>query len=109
MDLNTYEGRQKFYHSKAWQSLRQLFLYESPLCVNCLKKGKLTSSYAVDHIIDISKRPDLALNFDNLQALCKSCHDKKTFNEHMKGSYSQSLLKDCVNRKWDLRVEKLPS
>lgn len=47
----------------------------SPLCVFCLEQEVVTSAAVVDHIKP--HRGDEALFFDpdNLQSLCKSCHD----------------------------------
>ncbi len=49
-----------------------------PLCANCLSKGILAPATVVDHIVP--HRGDRALFWDenNWQALCKSCHDRKT-------------------------------
>ena len=54
------------------------FLQRNPLCNECMKHGRLTPATVVDHVIP--HRGDQKLFWDeaNWQALCKSCHDRKT-------------------------------
>lgn len=68
----------KLYKSAGWQRLRKWFLSKHPLCKECERQGRITSAQVVDHIKP--HRGDLELFWDvnNLQALCKSCHDRKT-------------------------------
>ena len=55
-----------------WRKLRLMVLREQPLCA-C---GRVATE--VDHIIPIAKAPELRLEMSNLQAMCKSCHSRKT-------------------------------
>ena len=96
INLNTVEGRNLFYQSKAWRAVREIILTEQPYCVECLKHGIFTLATEVDHIIDIAKRTDLFLEKTNLQGLCKPCHAKKTFNEHRFTGHKWVT----VNKKW---------
>ena len=67
------------YSSKHWRSMRQRVLQEYPVCVVCLDADKMTPSAEVDHI-----EPHVEHDFydqDNLWALCKSCHAKKSAHE----------------------------
>lgn len=66
-----------------WQKRSQLYLKRNPLCVRCKSLDRATSATEVDHV-----RPhkgvlseELFWNEDNWQALCKSCHSKKTNRE----------------------------
>lgn len=61
-----------------WRVERKRFLREHPLCVECMKTGKLRAATVVDHIIP--HRGDKRLFWDrrNWQALCKDCHGYKT-------------------------------
>lgn len=63
------------YNRKAWKELRLDHLAKEPLCVFCLKEGKLTPATVVDHIQ--AHKGDIRLFFDpdNLQSLCKLHHD----------------------------------
>lgn len=56
-----------------WRRYRKNFLAKHPLCVEC---GGLATE--VDHIIDHRGSYKLFWDTDNHQALCKSCHSKKT-------------------------------
>lgn len=64
-----------FYQSKAWKDLRRDKLQSDPLCERCLLKNKYTIATDVHHIKDVFNHWSLRLNYDNLQALCKSCHE----------------------------------
>jgi len=71
-------AKERGYNSK-WRRRSKLFLKAYPLCAECLKHNKLTPSTVVDHIIP--HRGDPVLMWDettNWQALCESCHNKKT-------------------------------
>ena len=73
-------GAAEFYHSKEWKRLRQNFLIENPFCVECRKAGKLTKATVVDHIVPI-RQGGPALDENNLQSLCASCHGSKSIRE----------------------------
>lgn len=60
-----------------WQKLRKLVLQrDSYLCQECYSKKKLTPATDVDHIKP--KSAGGTDHEDNLQSLCKPCHDLKT-------------------------------
>jgi 5-methylcytosine-specific restriction enzyme A len=61
-----------------WKKLRALFIAENPICRHCDARNIITAATDVDHIVDIAKRPDLRLEWTNLQSLCKQCHGRKT-------------------------------
>lgn len=64
----------------AWQKLRKLVLQrDAYLCQECYKKQKLTPATDVDHIKP--KSAGGTDDQDNLQSLCKSCHEIKTSME----------------------------
>jgi 5-methylcytosine-specific restriction protein A len=69
----------KWYNSRAWRKCRAAFLAENPLCAHCLKKGRTTPSFIADHIIPLKQDFNDPFNWANLQALCRSCHNTKTF------------------------------
>ena len=71
----------KFYSSKAWQECRNEYMKRAHyLCENCLRKGIYKPAEIVHHIIEIDpvtiERPEIALNFDNLEAVCRECHNE---------------------------------
>lgn len=70
----------KFYKSKQWQKCRQSYiqdriLIDGGLCQRCKDK----TGYIVHHINHITPQtinnPDVTLNHNNLEYLCKECHD----------------------------------
>jgi 5-methylcytosine-specific restriction protein A len=72
----------KFYKTKAWQKCRSSYIAKVfGICEHCEGPG-----YIVDHIEEIKPEnindPDITLNHDNLQYLCLSCHNKKTFGKY---------------------------
>ena len=66
----------KFYHSKAWKQARQPQLTREPLCEVCLGNGLVSVANTVHHIDDVKEHWNERLNEDNLQSVCKSCHEK---------------------------------
>jgi 5-methylcytosine-specific restriction protein A len=71
----------KLYDSR-WQRYRRAYLAKHPFCVECKKYGIVTEATEVDHVRD--HKGDLKLFWDagNHQALCKSCHSRKTIREN---------------------------
>lgn len=69
-----------FYNSPEWQRLRKQKLRLNPLCEHCEREGKVRPATVVDHIVPI-KEGGIALDINNLQSLCKPCHDSKTARE----------------------------
>lgn len=65
-----------FYQSKAWRDLRSYKLDKNPLCEKCLLQGKSTIATDVHHIDDVFNHWNERLKIDNLEALCKPCHEK---------------------------------
>jgi 5-methylcytosine-specific restriction protein A len=68
-----YDGR--------WKKARVEYLKRNPLCVRCLAKGKYKKATVVDHIVPHRGDKSLFWNESNWQALCKTCHDRKTMTE----------------------------
>ena len=65
-----------------WQQYRLRFLAEHPLCEECLKEDIYEPATDVDHIQAVSGPNDpLFWEPTNHQALCHSCHSKKTNKE----------------------------
>lgn len=71
----------KLYKSTRWQQLRKHVLNQQPLCVECLKSKRITPATVVDHIKPHKGDEMLFYDINNLQSLCKSCHDRKTAKE----------------------------
>lgn len=65
-----------FYNSSAWVKLRLMKLRRDPLCELCKSQGKLIAATVVHHKAELRADPELALELDNLQSLCASCHSQ---------------------------------
>lgn len=55
-----------------------------PLCRPCRAAGRVTVATAVDHIVPIAVRPDLALDINNLQAICHRCNALKALSDQQR-------------------------
>ena len=75
-------------YGSRWNKARKKYLVAHPLCVECMKHGRYVKATDVDHIIP--HRGDRALFWDqgNWQALCHSCHSKKTAREDNNPEYT---------------------
>lgn len=69
-----------FYHTTAWRKLRNAFIFNNPVCKICKAHGTLVTANVVDHIIPI-RYNGAKLDVANLQALCHSCHNRKSASE----------------------------
>lgn len=83
VDSNLQKDRAEIYATARWRRLRALKLAANPLCELCLEdNGRITPSVDVHHKVsfmstnDPVRRKFLAFDFDNLQSLCKQCHQK---------------------------------
>lgn len=70
------------YRKAEWQRAREFVTLRSGgLCEACLKQGRVEPGLEIDHIIELTERNwqdwNVAYNPDNLQNLCKPCHDTK--------------------------------
>jgi len=72
-----------FYVSKAWRRFRTYYMALHPLCEQCESIQLYIPSVICDHIIEL-KDGGAPLDEANVQALCASCHNKKTASEKNK-------------------------
>lgn len=83
-DRKPHEARKvkdKRYKTYRWQKLRKEVLTEQDwTCQECLKNKKTKHGNVCDHI-SIRERQKDFWNKDNLQCLCKRCHDRKSQTE----------------------------
>jgi len=68
-------ARHKFYNTKQWRTTRQLYISRHPLCEVCMKNGIIKEAEIVHHVKELSDGGD-PISFDNLQSLCKPCHNR---------------------------------
>lgn len=68
-----------FYKTAAWASCRNAYAKsKGGLCERCLSRGIYKAGVIVHHKIhltpDTIKDPNVSLNWNNLQLLCRDCH-----------------------------------
>lgn len=68
-----------FYFSPAWKKTREAYKKSvGGLCEICWSKGIVSAGEIVHHKIQISpdniNDPDITLNWNNLQCVCRDCH-----------------------------------
>jgi len=66
-------------YDRRWRKLRQAVLNGEPLCRACQAMGRVRSAEHLDHIVPQALRGDNDL--DNLQPLCRPCHELKSAAE----------------------------
>ena len=68
-----------FYKSILWRQTRDAYFRKAGgLCEVCLAKGLIVPGEIVHHKVELTAEniddPTVALNFDNLQLVCRECH-----------------------------------
>lgn len=69
-----------FYKTRAWKKCRAAYLRKvGGLCEKCMERGIIKPADIVHHKIVLddenARDPEIALNFENLQAVCIECHN----------------------------------
>jgi 5-methylcytosine-specific restriction endonuclease McrA len=100
IDLKTPAGKKNFYLSPEWRLLRRIKLVHNPICEECKKNDLIEPAVDVHHIVEVADNPLLALSYDNLASLCKSCHSKITASTHL--PHKQEFT--TVNKKWNFEL-----
>lgn len=85
-------GRKEFYQTKEWKAVRKVILIkQGGLCARCKKRP----AYHVHHKIYLTdlnyQDPLIALHEDNLEGLCKECHNDE---HHPSGSIRRDVSFD---------------
>ena len=75
-------------YTSKWQHESKRYLRDNPLCVKCKANGKFAEATVVDHIVPHRGNQKLFWDKNNWQALCKSCHDRKTRTEDSTPTYT---------------------
>ena len=75
------EYAKSFYTGKQWKDTRDAyFKSKQGLCEKCLETCTITAGVIVHHKKPITQKninnPNITLNWDNLQVLCRACHEK---------------------------------
>ena len=76
------EWAQQFYSSTHWKKCRDGFIsYKRGLCERCLAKGIIKPGRDVHHKRRLTPQnitdPNIALSWDNLELLCRECHEEE--------------------------------
>lgn len=76
----------KLYQTPQWRALRKFILDRDPYCKRCDGRGIVTPSTVANHIT--KARDDLTRFFDpnNLEGVCKPCHDSDIQSEERRNS-----------------------
>ena len=77
---------EKKYKSKRWQKLRDYKLKLNPVCERCSKLNIFVPAVIIHHkeyITDLNYfDDDVFFNVENLEALCRECHNKEHFKKN---------------------------
>lgn len=102
-------SRQRLY-DRRWQKFRAAFLAEHPWCVLCERIGIMTPAEHVDHVNPHKGDPQ-AFWKGPFQALCPSCHSRKTVEEQRsegRGGVKKFSIGGC-RAQVVLRAKKSPN
>lgn len=72
-----------WYAHRRWRRIRKQQLQREPLCRHCLERGIVTPATEVDHI-EPHKGDRHKFWHGETQALCESCHSRKTAQDEGK-------------------------
>lgn len=76
------EFAKKFYASVAWKKCRDgYFKFKYGLCERCSNLGKIVHHKIVLTQANIDN-PDITLNWDNLELVCKDCHNREHLEKY---------------------------
>lgn len=80
----------EFYNSQIWRQCAHAYLRRvGGLCERCKAQGLFVPAEIVHHKRHLNRRtrndPKETYNFDNLEALCRSCHNAEHFTKRHKG------------------------
>lgn len=76
--------RHRFYHTKEWKQLRKKKVAKTPYCERCKAKGVYRPVEIVHHKIEIEQDWSKRLEIDNLESVCRSCHNEIHSNSDKK-------------------------
>jgi 5-methylcytosine-specific restriction protein A len=79
-------------YSSRWDRVSRQYRRANPLCVGCAAVGRTTLAQLVDHIVPHKRDYDRMWSVQNLQALCRQCHD--TTKQRLEQMHAQSLISD---------------
>ena len=78
----------RLYRSERWRKLRKLKIAQNPVCERCARQGIYKSVEIVHHKEYVTDqnywKPEIFYNIDNLECLCRECHNKEHFSQEEK-------------------------
>jgi 5-methylcytosine-specific restriction endonuclease McrA len=84
--------REKFYRSREWLELRfRALVFYGRRCM-CCGAGPEERLLQVDHVKSRHKYPELSLDIKNLQILCSTCNQGKSW--HSESDFRNDFLTD---------------
>lgn len=70
--------RQQFYKTRAWKDTRQqIIIRQGGICCRCKKRPAVYVHHTVYLTDSNFNDPTIALNPDNLEGLCMTCHNEE--------------------------------
>lgn len=76
--LQTPENVDLFYQSSEWRSFRiRILIRDKYRCMPCWRNEELTIANTVHHLKPIREYPELALDEENCESICPTCHNKE--------------------------------
>ena len=104
------EFARQFYSSKTWQDCRNEYAKRKAyLCEECLRRGIYKPGVIVHHVEELTplniSRPEVALNFNNLELLCRDCHND-VHDIHNRWSAVNARKKNAKEKKRRYVIDK---
>lgn len=93
-DLHKAPGSRLFYGSRKWTKTSKAYRQQNPLCADHLVRGLVVKGDLADHTIEVSELIARGLDpydFEYLQTLCHSCHNKK-LRDRRNRPYARSYM-----------------
>lgn len=76
---NRKRTKNRLYDKRVWRDVVRTNVLEAhPLCEDCLEQDKTALATEVHHVVKVEDDESMALDEDNLRALCGECHAKRT-------------------------------
>ena len=72
---NKQSGVERGYGSD-WDDLSRRYRANHPMCEECLRHDRFTAAREVHHVVPIAVDPSRRLDWSNLMAVCRGCHQK---------------------------------
>lgn len=78
-EVNPYNNEKRYTHS-SYRRRRAVFMSANSLCVECQANGRIEAATVLDHIKPVEQGGDF-YDAENWQALCITCHARKSVTE----------------------------